>query len=482
MLLVWGAGLAVGVGLIWMFASTLHAKSSQPPGPHRVGSPVLVPAAEQISSPLLDTNGEDDRDKKGDDGEDAQKTDEQLLIEKGGRLFFTETFNGNGRTCGTCHRAENNFTIDPAFIATLPPDDPLFVAEFNPDLAENFEKPKLMREFGLILGNADGFDDLEKKFVMRGVPHLLGLRTSVDSSDGPRTGWAGDDGSLRSFAIGAIRQHLTKTLNRVAGVDFREPTEEELDALEAFMLSLGRQEDLEFLLPLRGAVAKKGQSIFINEGKCMACHSDAGANVQLVKRSSFNGNQNFNTGVEALPDQPGRLEGPVPPPDGGFGPGDPSCNPPCGDGTFNIQSLVEAADTGPFFHNNAIRTIEGAVAFYNTDAFNTSPGAVIVGGIDLEATQVEAVAAFLRVINALENIRVSIELLEDIRSPNGRTMVPIERALYETEDAIEVLQGAGLHPEAVTILEEAARLMGTTKVGEAIEELAKAKGLLVEVP
>ena len=30
-------------------------------------------------------------------------------------------------------------------------DDPLFVAELNPELKENFEKPKLMRQFGLIL-------------------------------------------------------------------------------------------------------------------------------------------------------------------------------------------------------------------------------------------------------------------------------------------------------------------------------------------
>ncbi len=44
-----------------------------------------------------------------------------------------------------------------------------------------------------------------------------------------------------------------------------------------------------------------------------------------------------------------------------------------GDGTFNTPPLVEAADTGPFFHNNARATIEQAVAFYNSDAFNNSP-------------------------------------------------------------------------------------------------------------
>src|SRR5438132_11070587 len=88
-------------------------------------------------------------------------------ISRGARLFFEETFRGNGRTCGTCHPANNNFTIDPEFIAALPANDPLFVAEFNPALAQ-LEKPPLMRQFGLILENVDGLEDPTNKFVMRG--------------------------------------------------------------------------------------------------------------------------------------------------------------------------------------------------------------------------------------------------------------------------------------------------------------------------
>ena len=80
---------------------------------------VLVTAcSQQAPNPLLDPNEE--------------------LISRGKEIFFNETFDGNGRTCGTCHRKENNFTIDPAFIATLPADDPLFVAEFNPELKDHF--------------------------------------------------------------------------------------------------------------------------------------------------------------------------------------------------------------------------------------------------------------------------------------------------------------------------------------------------------
>ncbi|MEE8197073.1 MAG: hypothetical protein V3T69_07850, partial [Acidiferrobacterales bacterium] len=121
-----------------------------------------------------------------------------------------------------------------------------------------------------------------------------------------------------------------------------------------------------------------------------------------------------------------------------------------GDGTFNTPPLVEAADTGPFFHNNSIETIEGAVAFYSGDAFNNSPaGQLLAGfdpnniGINLDATQIVEVAAFLRVINGLENIRVSIELLEQSSQAKGaQAKQLLKRAVAETNDSIDVLAGA----------------------------------------
>jgi hypothetical protein len=383
---------------------------------------------------------------------------QEELIAKGRDLFFNETFQGNGRTCGTCHPALNNLTLDPAFIAQLPADDPLFVAETNPNLRENFENPRLMRGFSQILENLDGFGDLPNRFVMRGIPHTIGLRNTIDSPAGPRTGWSGDgapgDGSLRSFATGAVIQHFTKSLNRVAGVDFRLPTDAELDALEAFQLSLGRQAELALPLPLKGVVPLRGQEIFMDQtlGKCTFCHDNAGANANIP---GLTGNQNFNTGVEELPDQPADLTGELVPPDDGFG--------TPGDSTFNVPSLVEAADTGPFFHNNSVETIEAAVAFYDGEAFNNSPTGRLLAsidpngtGIELDATQIVAIAAFLRVINALENIRQSVDLLDlAVRDGflGGRSRdEAIAEAGAEIDDAIEVLAGARLHPEALAAL------------------------------
>jgi mono/diheme cytochrome c family protein len=386
-------------------------------------------------------------------------TPEETLIARGRQIFFAETFAGNGRTCGTCHREERNFTIDPTFVASLPKDDPLFVAEFQPALKQNFENPRLMREHGLILENLDGFDDLANRFTQRGVPHVLGLRTSIASPQGPRTGWSGDgapaDGSLRAFATGAVIQHFTKSLDRVAGVDFRLPSDEELDALEAFQLSLGRQADLQLPLPLKGTVAKRGQEIFLDNtlGKCNICHRNAGANATLGTADA--GNANFDTGVEDLPDQPADLTGELMPADDGLG--------TPGNRTFNTPPLVEAADTGPFFHNHAVETIEGAVGFYDGEAFNNSPAGRFLkstdpngAGIELDATQIVAIAAFLRVINALENIRSSVDCLTRSAAmgfaERQEALRLLRLAAHDTNDGIRVLSGAGLHPEAVADL------------------------------
>lgn len=402
----------------------------------------------------------------------------ETLVEKGRRIFFTETFNGNGRTCGTCHPAENNFAIDPAFIAKLPKNDPLFVAEYVPALKKNFENPKLMREFGLILENLDGFDDLDNKFVMRGVPHTLALRTtSIRIENGVevgRLGWSGDgapgDGKLRSFATGAVIQHFTKSLSRIPGVDFRLPTPEESDALEAFQLSLGRQEELVLPLPVKGIQARLGQEFFINS-RCNSCHANAGAG----------SNNNFNTGIEDQLDRPQDDPGELVPPDDGFG------ATPDGDGEFNTASLVEAADSGPFFHDNSIATLEAAIAFFSGPAFDASPSGP---RIEMDGTQASNVAAFLRVLNVLENIRQSIELLsapydyqwQPRLKKSRRILSPYEQAEHEIGDAIHVLVYGNLcYPRAVEYLSEALEAAERKRFKKAIGWLTKARGELIEL-
>lgn len=447
----------------------------------------------------------------------------EAMITRGRLSFFNETFNGNGRTCGTCHRENGNLTIDAEFIADLPPNDPIFVAEFIPALANFFENPVLMRKLGLILENPDGFDNLPNKFVMRGVPHTLALLQntltpvsavpgatpnpdgSIPSQDGTttppneRTGWGGDGapgtGTLREFIIGAVVQHYPKTLNRQEPGDFRLPTVRELNDLEAFQKSLGRREDLNLAAmqpKFRNEVVRKGVEIFNNggsvvgqpnegAGKCFFCHLNAGASDFFFPGQ----NANFNTNVEGLPAQPADLVLPLQPnpQDGGFGRTGFSPTGGIGNGLFNTPVLVEAADTGPFFHNNSIETIEGAVDFYNSRAFNQAPGfGASIGQIRLEATEVVAVAAMLRAINALENERSARDLINRLKVAVSQEQAKELSllAISEIEDAIEVLVGGGLHRIAQNQFahaREAAEAAGkATTLGERLNAAEKALG------
>ena len=203
------------------------------------------------------------------------------LVAQGRQLFLKETFNGNGRICGTCHVEGNNFTVDPELIATLPPSDPLFVAETVPALA-TLENPDLLRRFGLILVNADGFDP-QRGFVLRAAQNVQALANSTTPQDPSffidfstngrnpnppeRLGWGNDGAPLRDFALVAIAQHAPRTLSRTPGADFRVPTDEELDALVAYQLALGRQEDFNLpLLELKSPLASGGKALFLDSG------------------------------------------------------------------------------------------------------------------------------------------------------------------------------------------------------------------------
>jgi cytochrome c peroxidase len=487
-------------------------------------------------------------------------------VKLGECLFNKETFEGNGRTCASCHPPENNFTIDPKFIKTLPAKDKLFVFE---DLAnfpglkmcrapgatpngtkctsdancsgaekcESLENGVLMRKYGLILENVDGLD---KPGRMRSVPHTLSLNTSltgapfqgigVPGTPAHNTGWSGDgtpgklsnppggpgtgpftgfcsnnstlmcqggnkaaadavcgganvcngfgaDGSIKAFAIGAVIQHATKDLRRRIGTDFRLPTEEELIAMEAYQRAQGRQADDPNIssISYNNAYVNEGRDQFFNglNTRCNTCHSNLGATIPGVPF-----NLNFNTGAEA-PTNPHFLEMVGAPKDGGFGGGvngfcsngracsgadQASATASCsavspapgglpgpggvctlvensfGDGSFSAPPLIEAADTAPYMHNNAVRTLEEAVAFYQSPNFSDGIG---VERLALSPDQVGSIAAFLRTVNAVENIRLAKGLFDKAKQ-DGCSGKAVSLALADTEDAYQVLEGSEL--------------------------------------
>lgn len=373
------------------------------------------------------------------------------IVQRGSEIFFNETFDGNGRTCGTCHRREANMTITPAFIATLPESDALFVPETNPALTQ-LEDMTLLRTRGLVRENVDGFSAPP---VQRFTNHLFALGTSLNMTDQADRGYPASppmhavgrsaDGApgrstLHEFLTGAIMQHFTLTLARVPGADFRLPTQAEADAVEAFQLFLGRSHEVDTTaLGFVDATAQRGQALATSgqTGKCVICHAS------LVGIDDFfeNFNQGINQAVTDLPFDDGfrqPLTGPIPQ-------SIPSTEVP-GDQLFNVTPLIEAADLGGFFHNEGATTIEGAVNHYTSAFFANSPGSALVGGITLTPTQADDIANFLRELNALENIRQVRKralFVQDSRS-DGNTAI-LGFAIDDTEDALSDLSQKNLN-------------------------------------
>ncbi len=250
-----------------------------------------------------------------------------------------------------------------------------------------------MRDRGIILENIQGFDVdvgtglLINEPVFRAPPSLFNLSATAPY------GLNGNFANLRDFAVGAVRQHFPKTLGRAVGMDFRLPTEFELDALEAFMLSLESPADGNFKVSGPNSILStpedprakdssrpevRGRDLFSSVG-CASCH----------KKSTkvFSGNT-LDTGVEDLVSFGGG--------DTGDGSDPPRFQTP---GLFGLRKAA-------FFHNNAVgntsdqfNNLLASVAFYDSDDFKFSDnGTLVTFGPDKEL-EFDDIAAFLLAIS-----------------------------------------------------------------------------------
>jgi len=343
------------------------------------------------------------------------------LVAQGRDLFLNGTFGGNGRTCATCHRLDAETTIDRGFIALLPSNDPLFVSEFNPNLPPfdelnpqkpALEFPALMRNKGLILENIDGTEvdtsgNLLRPPVFRMTPALFNLSLTAPYGDSACCL------DLQIFSAGAVFQHFPKTLNRVAGVDFVTPTATQLQALEAFQLSLSSPANGNLKVSGRGSFLStksdplaadtnrpevRGRNFFLVTNHCVACHQD----------SVFSaGTLNLDTGVEAF----GAARSQTPTLDDGDNLG-----------KFQVPQLFGLRKTH-FFHNGVLgnnvilppsgktqlfANLRQAVDFYRSPEFRASPtGQEVLADnsrrfqalFDMTDAQVDDVTAFLEAIS-----------------------------------------------------------------------------------
>jgi hypothetical protein len=285
----------------------------------------------------------------------------------------------------------------------------------------------------------------------------------ADTGDGTtippveRTGWGGDgapvDGSLRQFLNGAITQHYPKTLARRVGVDFRLATDQELDLVQTFQLSLGRLNELDLQqVNLFDSVAQDGRVAFLDpfRGRCNVCHLNGGANFDLTGK-----NRNFDTGTrkaQAFPSVP-QFDG-VFLFDGGFG-GQGLAHPnfvaldigqgpnSFGNGTFSPPPVIEAADTLPSFHTNAFGgNIESTVSFYATPLFLDSPAAhdldTRFGGPVNVGPNISQIGRFLRALNVALNLDMAKQRLRASQTILNRfrdQQVTIQKELIRLADA-----------------------------------------------
>jgi len=285
------------------------------------------------------------------------------LIAEGRRLFFQETFGGNGRTCGTCHPAPD-LMIGPAEIAALPSDDPLFAGrlDMDPDAARRglFRYP---------LGGASPLDpDIT---VLRGVPSIANLTlTPPFLSDGRAD-------RLEDLSADAVLLHAFDGEADLPGE--RMPSARELEALAAFQLSVALPD------PAAGPPADfeelEGFFLFTGKARCATCHAGP-----LFTDNDFHNQVACPPRCPPVTD-PGRCRL------------DPTANDcPQSEMSFNTPQLRGIARTAPFFHDHAFSSLEEVVEMYNSRVFDTSPAAIRLGLGPLELTpdEIETLVDFLR--------------------------------------------------------------------------------------
>ena len=210
------------------------------------------------------------------------------------RLFFEETFRGNGRTCATCHDPINEFTISPELVQARfaqNPAGPLFQAFDSNDGAgsdfSNLLNHALVTVSVPLHPRVFLVDDPSARniTVWRGTPSIANVALTAPFLHDGRAA------TLPEQALGAIRHHMKPG---------REPKKLELDEIARF------QEGIFYPLRMRGLLdpnamatvtpgfsvpatspaAQRGRSLF--EEHCTRCHG-----FELGHRPSVAGNPFF---------------------------------------------------------------------------------------------------------------------------------------------------------------------------------------------
>jgi cytochrome c peroxidase len=220
---------------------------------------------------------------------------EAVHFVKGGLLYQFETFDGNDRTCGTCHAANSHFDLAPEDVEEAfaeDPEGPLFRSlDSNDGVGEDYS---LMRADGLVRVHVvlapnvtvDEVDGINVQVRPDGR-YVVALRratpTSINSALNDHLMWDGREGTdLAHQALSAALDHAEV---------LQLPTESELADIAFFQEQLFSSAALreyarggpEPTLPYgRNDSEERGRAFFLDEplsasagthGLCATCHS-----------------------------------------------------------------------------------------------------------------------------------------------------------------------------------------------------------------
>ena len=333
--------------------------------------------------------------------------------ERNRRLFTTETFGGNGRTCDTCHAFKTG-TVSPEDARERyqkNPFDPLFLFDGSDD-GQGHGVTRMLKDATILIeiplppnvSLADG-PNARSVILRRGIPTTLNT-PALD----PKLMLDGRDPDLPTQALHAIQAHFQPSIV---------PTAADLSGISQFELTEPFYSSPTLRAYAHGGPApvlpqgttdseKRGRLFFVDTpfdpnfpsnkaGSCAFCHSgpmlnetnkffvDAtripgvfpgvpeGSRFQSVGVSEINEagnpvrdfvitNPDGNIMQLCSPD-PGRalITGAIPPialPCGALGPPFSDWN------TFKIPTLWGVKNTAPYFHDNSAKTLEDVAAHY----------------------------------------------------------------------------------------------------------------------
>lgn len=355
--------------------------------------------SQSVSSAIRGDRDDDDDDAHDGRGGHGRKHHHDRKCGKtaGERLFNCETFDGNGRTCATCH-GEKTGTFSPREAQALyakHPNAPLFRAIDSDDgLGTSYSRllndaviriridlPANVTANHLSGCNPDGSGCIEGADAGRSIFFNRGVPTTLNTPAlDPILMSDGREPTLTSQANGAIHAHMqpgvAPTARQLEQIAEYEKTLFSSKTLEAFA-SRGRVPELP---PGRTAAEKRGRLAFLDgpQGKCAFCHSGP----MLNRTNAFNINPNIPPGsafetalvsefnFAGNPRYRFRFTNPdgsvttVDSPDPGRGLVTGNAFDSFPVANFKIPTVWNAKNTAPYFHDNSAKTLEELMVHY----------------------------------------------------------------------------------------------------------------------